>query len=280
MGTLYLVSTPIGNLEDITQRALRVLREASLIAAEDTRTARILLSAYGITTPVVSYHEQGGQPRVEPILQRLQGGDVALISEAGTPGISDPGFELVHATLAAGHQVVPVPGPSALTAALAVAGVPLDQFTYVGFLPRRRAQRRRLLGELAASPRTSVAFEAPHRLRAALEDMAEALGLRPLAVCRELTKLHEEVFRGTPEEALAHFQQPRGEFTLVFAGAPAEDRRSATGDSAALRRRLGALRRQGLRAREAVGQVAVETGVSRRLVYQEWLRLSPPRTPA
>ncbi|MBI4311524.1 MAG: 16S rRNA (cytidine(1402)-2'-O)-methyltransferase [Chloroflexi bacterium] len=261
------------------RQGLRAREAVGQVAAEDTRTARKLLSAHGISTPVVSYHEQGGRPHLERLLQRLQGGDVALISEAGTPGISDPGFELVRAALAAGHQVVPVPGPSALTAALAVAGVPVDQFTYVGFLPRRRAQRRRLLGELAASPRTSVAFEAPHRLRAALEDMEQALGPRPLAVCRELTKLHEEVFRGTPAEALAHFQQPRGEFTLVFAGALAEDRSSADGDSAALRRRLGALRRQGLRAREAVGQVAVETGVSRRVVYQEWLRLPPPRTP-
>ena len=278
MGTLYLVATPIGNLEDITLRALRILSEVPLIAAEDTRTIRKLLTHHQIRAPrLLSYTERNRRARTPIILATLQEGDVALISEAGTPGISDPGVHLVEAAVAAGHAVVPVPGPSALTAALAASGLPTRRFHYLGFLPRRAAQRRALLREVATWPDTLVAFEAPHRLREALADLLEALGDRRIAVCRELTKLHEEIFRGTLSEALTHFAQPRGEFTLVIEGVgEAKPKPQETED---IDEQLRALRRQGLRARDAVREVARRSGRAHREVYRRWLALSRSATP-
>ena len=278
MGTLYLVATPIGNLEDVTLRALRILSEAPLIAAEDTRTIRKLLTHHQIRAPrLLSYTERNRRARTPIILATLQEGDVALVSEAGTPGISDPGVHLVEAAVAAGHAVVPVPGPSALTAALAASGLPTRRFHYLGFLPRRAAQRRQLLREVAGLPDTLVDFEAPHRLREALADLLEALGDRRIAVCRELTKLHEEIFRGTLSEALTHFAQPRGEFTLVIEGVgEAKPKPQETED---IDEQLRALRRQGLRARDAVREVARRTGHSHREVYRRWLALSRSATP-
>lgn len=220
MPTLYVVGTPIGNLEDVTVRALRVLREVGLIAAEDTRTTRKLLAAYDIHTPLVSYHGFSRPREVQRVLSALADRDVALVSEAGMPGISDPGYDLIRAALELGISVQPVPGPSALTAALAVAGLPTHRVLFVGFLPRRPSDRRRVFRSLAEEEATVVAFASPHRIHSDLEDMAAILGDRPLAVCRELTKVHEEVFRGTPVEALGHFREPRGEFTLVVGGAP------------------------------------------------------------
>ena len=277
MGTLYLVATPIGNLEDITLRALRILSEVPLIAAEDTRTIRKLLTHHQIRAPrLLSYTERNRRARTPIILATLQEGDVALVSEAGTPGISDPGVHLVEAAVAEGHAVVPVPGPSALTAALAASGLPTRRFHYLGFLPRRAAQRRALLREVATWPDTLVAFEAPHRLREALADLLEALGDRRIAVCRELTKLHEEIFRGTLSEALTHFAQPRGEFTLVIEGVgEAKPKPQETED---IDEQLRALRRQGLRARDAVREVARRSGRAHREVYRRWLALSR-RTP-
>jgi len=219
MAELYLVATPIGNLEDITLRALRVLREVDLIAAEDTRTARKLLSHHGIRARLLSYNDHNKQARIPRILAALRQGAVALVSEAGMPGISDPGQDLVAAAAEAGFPVVPIPGPSAVTAALAVSGLPTRQFTYLGFLPRRAGERRRLLASLAAEPRTIVAFESPHRLRPALADLLAVFGDRRIAVCRELTKAFEEVFRGRISDALERFPEPRGEFTLVIEGA-------------------------------------------------------------
>ena len=272
MGTLYVVATPIGNLEDISLRALRVLREARLIAAEDTRATRRLLARYDIATPLTSYFEHNKLAKLEQLLAAVEAGDVALVSEAGMPGISDPGYELVAAAIARGLAVVPVPGPSAVVTALAVSGLPTDQFVYLGFLPRRAAERRRALAEAALEPRTLVAYEAPHRLRASLADALTTLGDRRMAAARELTKLHEEVVRGTVSEVLAHFGQhePRGEFTLVFAGRP---RGEAAPDPEAARARLAELRRQGHSGREAVDQVAAETGLPRREVYKLWLAL-------
>jgi len=269
MPVLYLVATPIGNLEDITLRALRVLREVSLVAAEDTRTARKLLAHYGIKARLISYHEHNKEARIPHILQELGRGDVALVSEAGMPGISDPGVELVAAAAREGFRVVPVPGPSAVVAALAVSGLPTSQFTFLGFLPRRAGERRRLLQQVAGEERTLVLMEAPHRLRQSLQDMLQVLGDRRVAVCRELTKAFEEVFRGTISGALAHFQEPRGEFTLVVEGAPPA--RGEMADEAFLRRELARLRAQGLRAKEAVAQVAAQYGVPRRLAYRLWL---------
>lgn len=219
MGTLYVVATPIGNLEDITLRALRVLGSVDLVAAEDTRTTRKLLAHHKISARLTSYHAHSGPAKVEQIVKALETGDVALVGEAGTPCISDPGYPLVRAALERGHVVASIPGPSALTAAAAASGLPVDRLVFLGFLPRRPGRRRAALAERGEEPAALVLFEAPHRLRATLAEVLAVLGDRPVAVCRELTKLHEEIFHGTITAALAHFAEPRGEFTLVIEGA-------------------------------------------------------------
>ena len=223
MSTLYLVATPIGNLEDITHRALRVLREASLVVAEDTRQTRKLLAHYQIepTQPLLSYHEHSKESQAEKIIAALDAGDVALVSDAGTPGVNDPGYELVRLALDAGHQVSPIPGPSAPLAALTASGLPGDSFLYLGYLPRKASQRQRAIGEVAALPYTLIFLETPHRLAAALDDLLSVLGDRNVVVAREMTKLHEEFLRGRISEAIAHFtdKPPRGEITLIVAGA-------------------------------------------------------------
>ena len=225
MGTLYVVGTPIGNLEDITLRAIRVLREVELIAAEDTRVTRTLLNAHDIRTPLTSYHEFTGPQKVRRLVDRLADADVALVSDAGMPGISDPGFPLIRAAIVAGVPVVPIPGPSAILAALVASGLPMHAFSYLGFLPRKSGERRRFLADLATAPHTTIVFESPHRVAAALRDLAEVLGPdRQLAVGRELTKKFEEVIRGTAAELAERFahRAPRGEFTLVIA--PSDER--------------------------------------------------------
>ena len=271
MGNLYLVGTPIGNLEDITLRALRILKEVVLIAAEDTRRARILARRYEIQTPITSYFEGNKRKKLETVLRALETGDVALISEAGMPGLSDPGYELVRAAIARGYLIVPIPGPSAPVTALVVSGLPTDVFLYLGFLPRRQGERRRLLAEVAQESCTLVAFETPHRLRRCLADVEAVLGARPLAVCRELTKLHEEVWRGTVSEARAHFDQvePRGEFTLVIGGALEERERWDEGKVCA---RLDELLAQGLSRPAAARRTAAASGWSRAEVYALGLR--------
>ncbi len=218
MPVLYIIATPIGNLEDISLRALRLLREVKLIAAEDTRTTRRLFNAYNIKTPLTSYHEHSERAKLNYLLNYLEKEDMALVSEAGMPGLSDPGYELIIAALERGISVVPIPGASAVITALVVSGLPTDQFLYVGFLPRRKGQRQRLLSSIVDEPRTIVAFETPHRLREALSDIEEILGNRRLSVCRELTKIHEEIFRGRVSQAREHFVEPRGEFSLVIEG--------------------------------------------------------------
>jgi len=273
MSTLHLVATPIGNLEDVTLRALRILREVPLIAAEDTRTARKLLTHYDIHTRLVSYNEHNMRERTPQLLHALETGDVALVSEAGTPGLSDPGHELVVAAIAAGHNVSPVPGPAAPIAALVASGLPFRQFAFLGFLPRRSTERKRLFGDRASDPATLVCFESPHRLRDALHDALSALGDRGVAVCRELTKIHEEVFRGTLSEALTHFQEPRGEFTIVIEGATAA--RADVSDED-LRTELRRLRELGVSTRDAATEVARRTGASKRRVYALSLELDGP----
>jgi len=218
MPVLYVIATPIGNLEDISLRALRLLREVKLIAAEDTRTTRRLLNAYNIKTPLTSYHEHSRRAKLDYLLDYLEKEDLALVSEAGMPGLSDPGYELVVAAIERGISVVPIPGASAVITALVVSGLPTDQFLYIGFLPRRKGQRQRLLSSIVDEPRTIVAFETPHRIREALNDIEEILGNRRLSVCRELTKVHEEIFRGRVSQAREHFAEPRGEFSLVIEG--------------------------------------------------------------
>jgi len=215
---LYVIATPIGNLEDVSLRALRLLREVQLIAAEDTRTTRRLLNAYDIKTPLTSYHEHSKRAKLDYLLGYLEKEDLALVSEAGMPGLSDPGYELIVAAIGRGISVVPVPGASAVITALVVSGLPTDQFLYLGFLPRRKGQRQRLLRSVVDEPRTIVAFETRHRIREALGDIEEVLGDRRLSVCRELTKVHEEIFRGRVSQAREHFAEPRGEFSLVIEG--------------------------------------------------------------
>jgi 16S rRNA (cytidine1402-2'-O)-methyltransferase len=265
VGTLYLVATPIGNLEDITGRALRVLGQVSLIAAEDTRHTRGLLDHYSIHTPLISYHEHNKLSRVEDILATLAQGDVALVSDAGTPALNDPGYELVRAALQAGFPVSPLPGPSAPIAALVASGLPADAFLYLGYLPRKVGERRRLLEEIARLPYTLIFLEAPHRVLGSLHDLLQVLGDRPVAVARELTKLYEEIWRGSLQAAVQYFTEhsPRGEFTLVLSGNITVAQWSDEQVQAAIRLGL----EQGLPPSQLAGQVANLSGRPRRAVY-------------
>ncbi len=278
MPTLYIVGTPIGNLEDLTPRAARILSEVSLVAAEDTRVTRRLLSHLGIHPRTTSFHQHNWRNKLDGLLAELAEGDVALVTDAGMPVVSDPGNELVAAAARAGIKIEVVPGPSAVTAALAMSGFAGDAFSFLGFLSRRRKDRQSALREASSSVVPLVIFEAPHRLRATLADMDTVLGGRPLAVCRELTKLHEEVFRGTAFQALEHFDSPRGEVVLVVQGRPIEVSSSpeaaTEGDAATdteLRRQLIGLREDGIRAKEAVAMVAEAMGLPKNRVYQVWV---------
>lgn len=224
MGTLYVVGTPIGNLEDISPQALDALRRVRLIAAENPARTQRLLARYGISTPMRRYtdaYERRKRQRLAAVLEALAEGDVALVSEAGMPGLADPGYELIAAALERGAPVRAVPGPTALAAALSVAGIPAGRFLFLGFLPRTAAARRSLLAPLVDLPLALVAYESPHRLLDTLGDLADLFGPRPMALAAELTKLHEQVRRGTAADLLAHYRRrkPRGEFTLVIAGA-------------------------------------------------------------
>jgi len=270
MPTLYVVATPIGNLEDITLRALRVLREAGLIAAEDTRKTRHLLTAYEIKTPLTSYHEHNKRAKLSYLLNQLEDKDVALVSEAGMPGLNDPGYELIVAAARQGIPVVPVPGPSAAITSLVVSGLPTHQFTYLGFLPRKKGERGRLLKSIAEEPRTMIAVEAPHRLLSALDDLKEILGDRKIAIGRELTKVHEEVFRGRISEAIEHFKEPRGEFTLVIDGNTEKSKITLTPE---VMDDLSRLYHQGIGAKEAAAQMSLATGLSKKELYTAWLKI-------
>jgi 16S rRNA (cytidine1402-2'-O)-methyltransferase len=269
MPSLYIVATPIGNLEDISPRAIRVLREVNLIAAEDTRKTRILLDKYEIKTPLTSYYEHNKIDKLDYILGQLESKDIAIVSEAGMPGISDPGYELVAAAVSKGLSVIPVPGPSAIITALAISGLPTDRFTFIGFLPRRIGERRQALSTVVSETGTIIAYEAPHRIQEALNDIIYVLGDRRIAVCRELTKIYEEVFRGTASEALQHFTDPRGEFTIVIEGRAKEKPRL----NEDVVKKLEELQQEGVGAREAVAKVVKETGLSKKEVYQAWLKL-------
>jgi 16S rRNA (cytidine1402-2'-O)-methyltransferase len=269
---LHIVATPIGNLRDITLRALEVLAAADLIACEDTRVTRKLLDHYGISTALTPYHEHNAAEARPRLLARLQEGAVlALVSDAGTPLISDPGFKLVRAATEAGHAVTALPGPSATLAALAVAGLPTDRFFFEGFLPSREGGRRARIAELAPIPATLVLFETGPRVGAALADLADGLGARTAAVCRELTKLHEEVRRGDLAALAAHYAgaaETRGEFVIVIA--PPQQQATDAADLDTLLRQ--ALTR--LSVKEAVAEVASVTGRPRREVYQRALALA------
>jgi 16S rRNA (cytidine1402-2'-O)-methyltransferase len=278
MGTLFLVATPIGNLEDITLRALRILREASLIAAEDTRHTRKLLTRFEIATPLTSYHEHSGPLRTEAVVAALAQGDVALVSDAGTPLLSDPGQALVRLALAAGHSVVPIPGASAAIAALVASGLPTDQVTFLGFPPRKSSDRRGLLARFAQAPETLILYEAPHRLLACLDDLLAMLGDRQATLARELTKVHEEFRRGRLADlraAYARGEAPRGEFTIVISGAElaGEQETQETREQRAVER-INTLLAGGASVREAAVEVARVTGLPRRQAYRLALEVS------
>lgn len=275
-GTLYLVATPIGNLEDLSYRARRVLAEVDVIACEDTRHTRHLLAHYGITTSLVSYHEHNEARRTAELLRRLRGGEnVALVSDAGTPAVSDPGYTLIREAGAAGFPVVSIPGPSAVMAALTVSGLPPDRFVFVGFLPRKSGERRRALEEIATVPWTLVMFEAPHRITAVLQDVREVFGDRRIALARELTKKFEDVFRGTVSEAIEHVRvhPPRGEFTIVLEGA-VEERKEGKADAPA---RMRALLAGGTAPTAAVADLMRTAGLSRREAYRLMLEIQGKR---
>ena len=270
MPNLYVVATPIGNLEDISRRALRILREVKLIAAEDTRKTKRLLTTYDIKTPLTSYYEYSKRTKLDYILGCLKDDDVALVSEAGMPGMSDPGYELIAAANQQGIPVVPIPGPSAVITALVISGLPTDRFLYLGFLPRKVNARRQVLKSVAQEYGTIVILESPHRLQTTLDDLRLILGDRQIAVCRELTKIHEEIFRGTLSQATKHFTEPRGEFTLVIEGNREKNKPQLTED---IEKQLHYLYLSGATAKEAIAKVAAETGLSRKELYRAWLRL-------
>jgi 16S rRNA (cytidine1402-2'-O)-methyltransferase len=269
-GTLYVVATPIGNLEDLTLRAVRVLREVALIACEDTRRTARLLQAHGIPTPTTSFFEHNERWKGERILRQLrEGRDVALVSDAGTPGISDPGFRLVREARAEGIAVVPVPGPSAVVAALSVSGLPTDRFLFVGFLPARTHARRQAMEELAGQRQTLVVYEAPTRVLAALSDMIELWGDRDAFLCREATKVHEEYVRGSLSalrERLAQRAEVKGEIVLVVEGAAEPTLPQADAETV-----YAALAAEGLTRREAVKETARRLGLPAREVYRRVL---------
>ena len=266
MGTLYLVATPIGNLQDITGRALDILRQVRLVAAEDTRQTRKLFDHYQIRTPLISYHEHNKLSRLDEVLAALGEADVALVSDAGTPALNDPGYELVKAALQAGFPVSPIPGPSAPLAALVASGLPTDAFLYLGYLPRKASERRTLLGKIAGQPYTLVFLETPHRLISALQDLQSVLGDRAIAVARELTKLHEEIYRGSLGQALAHFsaQPARGEITLVIEG----NRTQIAWSEEQVRSHLELLLSEGYSAAQSAAEVADQSGWPRRTLYR------------
>jgi 16S rRNA (cytidine1402-2'-O)-methyltransferase len=273
-GTLFIVATPIGNLDDITQRALRVLTEADVVACEDTRRTRVLLNHFGIKTRTLSYHEHNERERADEICKMLLSGkNVALVSDAGTPLINDPGFRLTNAAIELNLPVVPIPGPTALISALVASGLPSDQFLFAGFLPSRANARREKLEGLGAVPATLVLYEAPHRIAATLKDALEVLGNRQATVARELTKMHEEIARGSLAELLERFgagTPVRGEIVLVIGAAV--DETSSTGAtepaSRKLIERVSELESEGLEAKLALKRAARELGLKRDEAYR------------
>jgi len=267
MGTLYLVATPIGNLEDLSPRAIRILREVVLIAAEDTRHTGKLLKHFEIETPLTSYFEHNKLDKVDFILEKLSTGDVALVSDAGTPTINDPGYELVKAALASGWNVVPIPGPSAPVAALTVSGLPTDAFLYLGYLPHKTSERHRKLEEIVSQPYTLIFLESPYRISESLEDILTILGDRRICVAREMTKMFEEYWRGTVRGALEHFksQPARGEFTLVIEGKSKGERRLWTEEEvrSAIEREL----KREKSAKEISAELAEQSGWNKKEIY-------------
>lgn len=271
-GVLYIVATPIGNLEDITLRALRVLKEVDLIAAEDTRHTRILLSHYDIRTPLTSYHEHNERTKAQPLVERLLGGEnIALVSDAGTPAISDPGYRLVVDAIHAGIRVIPLPGAAALAAALSAGGLPTDRFAFEGFLPAKKQERRARLQELKNDARTLVFYEAPHRLKESLQDMQQIFGERQIVVGRELSKVHEEFLRGTVSEVKARLadREVKGEITIVVHGCTDECQVSEENIGTEIRRLID----EGMGMKDVSELLGERYHVSKRRIYQLALKL-------
>jgi 16S rRNA (cytidine1402-2'-O)-methyltransferase len=267
---LYIVATPIGNLEDMTLRAIRILQTVDLIAAEDTRHTGKLLHHFEITTPQISYHEHNRNARLEELLGYLQSGKkIALVTDAGVPGIADPGYELIQASIERGVEVIPIPGANAAITALAAAGLPSDRFVFEGFLPTKAKERLDRLQTLQRETRTFILYEAPHRLEKTLQDLAEVMGeSRPIVLARELTKIYEEFWRGSVGEAIAFYQTtaPKGEYTLVMAGG--EENKALLLSEREIKRELQQLLDQGMTRSQASRHLAELTSLPRRQIYQ------------
>ena len=274
-GVLYIVATPIGNLEDITLRALRILKEVHLIAAEDTRHTRTLLDRYGIGRPVTSYHEHNEKTKARALVERLKRGQsIALVSDAGTPLLSDPGYRLVREAIKAAIPVVPLPGPSAMTALLSVSGLATDRFVFEGFLPARRRERRERLGALREEKRTMIFYEAPHRLKESLGDLLEILGDREAVMGREITKIHEEFLRGRLSEMRTRVEseEPRGEITLAVGGSEGE----AAPAQELITAEIEQLRKKGLRVKEIAELLGEKFSRPKREIYRLALEKKEP----
>lgn len=267
MSTLYLVATPIGNLEDLSSRAIRILKTVGLIAAEDTRHTAKLLNHFEIKTPSTSYYDHNKGQKLNAVLDALAVGDVALVSDAGTPGLNDPGYLLVQAALEAGHNVSPIPGPSAPVAALVVSGLPTDRFLYLGYLARKQGERRRAIEEIKDLPYTLIFFETPHRMAESLADLQDILGNRQIAVAGELTKMYENVFRGSIQQAQTHFaEQPaRGEYTLVVAG---QSKQAAIWSQQEMEAAVEEMLNANKPPSQAARQLAKQSGWPRRKIYE------------
>ena len=274
-GTLFIVATPIGNLEDITLRAISTLKEVSLIAAEDTRHTQKLLTHFGIARPLTSYHDHNKEEKAEVLVARLKEGEsVALVSDAGTPGISDPGYYLINRAVEEGVAVVPIPGVTAAMAAISVSGLPTDAFVFEGFLPQKQSKRKSRLEELKAERRTIILYEAPHRINACLRDTHEVLGDRRAVLARELTKIHEEILRGKISDIIREVasREPRGEYTLIIEGAGEKGPGEEVSVLSLADHVEKLIREEGLSRKDAVEKVAKLRGVPKKLVYNESLK--------
>lgn len=267
MSTLYVVATPIGNLSDISQRATEILSTVSTVAAEDTRVSRKLLNHIGVSPRLESLHEHTSPERLQALLEKLELGDMAVVSDAGTPGISDPGSALVAAAVEAGHDVIPLPGPSAIVSALSITGWSFDRFLFLGFLPRKKNEQLATLENASQEPGPVVAYESPHRIKATLENINDTFADRQLVICRELTKFYEETFRGTAVEAIAHFNtQPKGEFVVVIQGAGKSTNTELSDDE--ISEVLGNLKENGLSGRTLVERAVEITRAPKNRIYQ------------
>lgn len=267
MSTLYVVATPIGNLSDISQRAIEILSTVLTVAAEDTRVSRKLLNHIGVSTRLESLHEHTSPERLQALVEKLELGDMAVVSDAGTPGISDPGSALVAAAVEAGHDVIPIPGPSAIVSALSITGWSFDRFLFLGFLPRKKNEQLATLENASQEPGPVVAYESPHRIKATLENINDTFADRQLVICRELTKFYEETFRGTAAEAIAHFNtQPKGEFVVVIQGAGKSANTELSDDE--ISEVLGNLKENGLSGRTLVERAVEITRAPKNRIYQ------------